>query len=64
MEITAAALWLNTAFAAFDQSITLLVHQLYGLAGGGDSADPAFGGAFHRRVYEETGGRQKCVRKG
>lgn len=34
MEITAAALWLNTAFAAFDQSITLLVHQLYGLAGG------------------------------
>ena len=34
MEITAAALWLNTVFAAFDQSITLLVHQLYTLAGG------------------------------
>ena len=34
MEITAAAMWLNTTFAAFDQSITLLVHQLYTLAGG------------------------------
>lgn len=34
MELTAAALWLNTAFAAFDQSITLLVHQLYTMAGG------------------------------
>lgn len=34
MEITAAALWLNTTFAAFDQSVTLLVHQLYTMAGG------------------------------
>ena len=34
MEISAAALWLNTAFAAFDQNITLLVHQLYTFAGG------------------------------
>lgn len=34
MELTAAALWLNTTFAAFDQSITLLVHQLYTMAGG------------------------------
>jgi undecaprenyl-diphosphatase len=34
MEITAAALWINSTFAAFDQSITLLVHQLYIIAGG------------------------------
>lgn len=34
MEITAAALWINSTFAAFDQSITLLVHQLYTLGGG------------------------------
>ena len=34
MQITAAALWLNTTFAAFDQSVTLLVHQLYTMAGG------------------------------
>ena len=34
MQITAAALWLNTSFAAFDQSITLLVHRLYTMAGG------------------------------
>lgn len=34
MEITAAALWINNTFAAFDQSITLLVHQLYTLGGG------------------------------
>lgn len=34
MNITASALWLNTVFAGFDQSITLAVHQLYDLGGG------------------------------
>ena len=34
MELTAAALWLNTFFAGFDQSITLAVHKLYEAAGG------------------------------
>lgn len=34
MQITASALWLNTAFAGFDQGITLLVHGLYTMAGG------------------------------
>lgn len=34
MSITASALWLNTVFAGFDQSITLAVHQLYELGGG------------------------------
>ena len=34
MEITASAMWLNTVFAGFDQSITLFVHQLYDLGGG------------------------------
>lgn len=34
MQITAAALWLNTVFAGFDQSVTLAVHKLYELAGG------------------------------
>lgn len=34
MQISAAALWINTVFAAFDQGITLFVHQLYTLAGG------------------------------
>lgn len=34
MEITASALWLNTVFAGFDQSITLAVHQLYNWGGG------------------------------
>ena len=29
MQITAAALWLNTVFAGFDQSVTLVVHKLY-----------------------------------
>ena len=33
MELTAAAAWLNTAFAAFDQSVTLGVHRLYDAAG-------------------------------
>lgn len=40
MEITASAMWLNTVFAGFDQSITLLVHQLYDL--GGDFFTPFF----------------------
>lgn len=34
MEITAAALWINNTFSAFDRSLTLLVHQLYTLGGG------------------------------
>ena len=34
MELTAAALWLNTFFAGFDQSITLAIHKLYESAGG------------------------------
>ena len=34
MEITASAIWLNTVFAGFDQSITLAVHQLYNWGGG------------------------------
>ena len=34
MNITAAALWLNTVFATFDQSITLAVHELYNFGGG------------------------------
>ena len=29
MQLTAAALWLNSAFAGFDESITLAVHKLY-----------------------------------
>ena len=34
MSLTAAALWLNTFFAAFDQSVTSAIHQLYYSAGG------------------------------
>jgi len=34
MSLTAAALWLNTFFAAFDQSVTTAIHQLYFSAGG------------------------------
>ena len=33
MELTAAALWLNTVFAGFDQSVTQAVHKLYEWAG-------------------------------
>lgn len=33
MEITAAAQWINTTFASFDQSVTMLVHRLYDVAG-------------------------------
>ncbi len=29
MTMTAAAAWLNSSFAAFDQSLTLAIHQLY-----------------------------------
>ncbi len=29
MQLTAIALWLNTAFAAFDESITAAIHKLY-----------------------------------
>lgn len=34
MQLTAAALWLNTVFAGFDRSITLAVHWLFEVAGG------------------------------
>ena len=34
MEINAAAMWLNTTMADFDQSVTLAVHKLYDVAGG------------------------------
>ena len=34
MEITAAAQWINSTFAAFDESVTLAVHRLYDIAGG------------------------------
>lgn len=33
MQMTAAALWLNTVFAGFDESVTLAIHRLYELAG-------------------------------
>ncbi len=33
MELTAAANWLNTSFAAFDQTVTGAVHRLYDSAG-------------------------------
>lgn len=33
MQLTAAALWLNTVFSGFDQSVTLAVHRLYEAAG-------------------------------
>ena len=32
--MTAAALWLNTVFAGFDESVTLAVHKLYEISGG------------------------------
>lgn len=34
MEINAAAMWLNTTMADFDQSVTLAIHRLYDVAGG------------------------------
>ena len=34
MELTAAASWLNTAMAGFDQSVTLAVHKLYEMTNG------------------------------
>ena len=34
MELTAPAMWLNSAFASFDVDITTFVHKLYELAGG------------------------------
>ena len=33
MQASAAALWINTVFAGFDQSITTAVHNLYLWAG-------------------------------
>lgn len=33
MEISAAAIWLNTVFAGFDEGITIAVHNLYFAAG-------------------------------
>lgn len=41
MELTAAALWLNTVFNGFDQAVTLAVHKLYD-----------FGGAFFTPFME------------
>ena len=32
--MTASALWLNTVFAGFDESVTLAVHKLYEISGG------------------------------
>ena len=34
MELTASAAWLNSAFASFDEGITLAVHNLYEVGGG------------------------------
>lgn len=34
MQLSAAAYWLNTVFAGFDESVTLAVHKLYDAAGG------------------------------
>ena len=34
MELTAAAVWLNTVFAEFDLTFTRAVHGLYEVAGG------------------------------
>lgn len=34
MELTAAALWLNTVFSGFDASVTAAVHKLYEIGGG------------------------------
>ena len=33
VQLTAAALWLNTFFAAFDESVAILEHKLYQIAG-------------------------------
>ena len=33
MELSAAALWLNTVFAGFDQSVTAAIHSLYDMGG-------------------------------
>ena len=33
MELTAAALWLNTVFAGFDASVTMAIHSLYDIGG-------------------------------
>ena len=34
MEMNAAAIWINDTFAAFDQSMAVLVHKLYEIGGG------------------------------
>ncbi len=34
MEMNAAALWLNTTFAAFDQAMVVWIHKLYDIGGG------------------------------
>ena len=34
MDMNAAAIWINNTFAAFDQSMTVLVHKLYDIGGG------------------------------
>ena len=34
MDMNAAAIWINNTFAAFDQSMAVLVHKLYDIGGG------------------------------
>ena len=34
MDMNAAAIWINNTFAAFDQSMAVLVHKLYDMGGG------------------------------
>ena len=34
MDMNAAAIWINSTFAAFDQSMAVLVHKLYDIGGG------------------------------
>ena len=34
MDINAAAMWINSTFSGFDEAVTLLIHNLYNIAGG------------------------------
>ena len=42
MDMTSAALWLNTVFAGFDQSVTQAVHSLYDWGGSAMTAFMSF----------------------